>query len=173
MLAYVFTHRRAGGADISAYEEALRAFHVELARAAPRGFLGSTTFRVDDRYSDWYLVDGSAALDALNDAAVTGARKPAHDAAARSAGDGVGKLYSLAAGKPQFGPGVEIQFSKPRGMSYSEMGERILPFSNLPDTSLWRRMMVLGPPPEFCLVTPLAVELPSDFSPDVLRREPI
>jgi hypothetical protein len=42
-----------------------------------------------------------------------------------------------------------------------------------PGTSLWRRMMVLGPPPEFCLIAPSEVELPLEFGPEVLSREPI
>jgi len=34
-------------------------------------------------------------------------------------------------------------------------------------------MMVLGPPPEFTLITPSELELPADMHPEVLRREPI
>src|SRR5712664_1459627 len=138
MLAYVFSHRPAGGVDIAVYESALTRFHAALASAPPSGFVRSTTFKVGDGYSDWYLVDGSAALDVLNEAAVSGARTSAHDAAARMAIDGVGKLYSRQ-----------------------------------PDSSLWRRMMVLGPPPEFCLLAPSAIELPGEFRPEALRRDPI
>lgn len=173
MLAYVFSHRPTAGVDLRDYEAALRRFHATLASAPPPGFLGSSTFRVGDRYSDWYLVDGSAALDALNEAAVSGARTPAHDAAARMAVDGVGKLYSLAGGKPPSGPGFEIQFSKPQGMGYADLYERMQPIGRGPGTSLWRRMMVLGPPPEFCLIAPSEIELPREFRPEALRREPI
>jgi hypothetical protein len=173
VLAYVFSHRPAGGVDIVEYDAALQRFHASLAAAAPRGFLGSSSFKVGDGYSDWYLVEDSAALDPLNEAAVSGARTSAHNAAARMAVDGSGKLYSLAGGELPSGPGFEIRFSKPSGMSYADLYERMQPFSGRPLTSLWRRMMVLGPPPEFCLITPSDIELPGEFRPEVLRRDPI
>ena len=173
MLAYVFCHRPAGGVDIAVYESALTRFHAALASAPPSGFVSSSTFRVGDRYSDWYLIDGSAALDLLNAAAVSGARTPAHDAAARMAVDGVGKLYSLVSGEPAAGPGFEIQFSKPAGVGYTDHYERLRLYSSGPGVSVWRRMMVLGPPPEFCLLAPSGVELPPEYRPEVLRREPI
>jgi hypothetical protein len=43
----------------------------------------------------------------------------------------------------------------------------------VPEVSLWRRMMVLGPPPEFTLIAPSKVELPAEMKAEVLRREPI
>jgi hypothetical protein len=173
VLAYVFSHRAGRGVDVVDYEAALRLFHATLAGAPPNGFLSSSTFKVGDAYSDWYLVEGSAALDVLNEAAVSGARTSAHDAAARMAIDGVGKLYSLADGEPLSGPGFEVRFSKPTGMAYAELYERLQPYSRRPDSSLWRRMMVLGPPPEFCLLAPSAIRLPGEFRPEVLRRDPI
>ena len=173
MLAYVFSHRPGGGVDVSEYEAALRRFHATLAAAAPAGFVSSSTFRVSDRYSDWYFVTDSAALDPLNEAAVSGARTPAHDAAARMAVDGVGKLYSLAAGEARSGAGFEIHFSKPAGTGYADLYERMQPFTGRPDTSLWRRMMVLGPAPEFCMLSPAELELPREYRAEVLRREPL
>ena len=173
MLAYVFSHRPAGDVDVAVYESALKRFHAALASAPPSGFVRSSTFKVGDRYSDWYLVDGSAALDALSAAAVSGVRTPAHDAAARMALDGVGKLYSLISGEPAAGSGFEIQFSKPAGVGYADHYERLRPYSGKPGVTLWRRMMVLGPPPEFCLIAPSEVELPHEYRPEVLRREPI
>ncbi len=173
MLAYVFSHRPAGDVDVDAYETALKNFHAALASAPPSGFVRSSTFKVGDHYSDWYLVDGSAALDVLNAAAVSGARIPAHDAAARMAVDGVGKLYSLISGEPTAGPGFEIHFSKPAGVGYADHYARLGPYSSRPGVSVWRRMMVLGPPPEFCLIAPSGIELPHEYRPEVLRREPI
>jgi len=173
MLAYVFSHRPAGGVDIAVYESALTRFHAALASAPPSGFVSSSTFKVGDRYSDWYLVDSSAALDVLNAAAVSGARTPAHDAAARMAVDGVGKLYSLVSGEPAAGPGFEIQFAKPAGVGYPDHYARLRPYSGGPGVSVWRRMMVLGPPPEFCLLAPSEVELPPEYRPEVLHRDPI
>jgi hypothetical protein len=173
MLAYVFGHRPAAGVDVAVYESALRSFHAALASAPPSGFVRSSTFKVGDRYSDWYLVDASAALDVLNAAAVSGARTTAHDSAARMAADGVGKLYSLVSGEPPAGSGFEIQFSKPAGVGYADHYERLRRYSSGPGVSLWRRMMVLGPPPEFCLLAPVEIELPDEYRPEVLRRDPI
>jgi hypothetical protein len=173
MLAYVFSHRPAGGVDVADYEAALRRFHATLASAAPAGFLSSSTFRVGDRYSDWYLVANSTALDVLNEAAVNGASTQVHDAAARMAVDGVGKLYSLAAGEGESLAGFETHFSKPVGTGYADLYEGMQPYTGRPHTSLWRRMMVLGPPPEFCLLSPAEVELPRELRPEVLRREAV
>jgi hypothetical protein len=172
-LAYVFSHRPADGVDLGGYEAALKRFHASLAALPPVGFLGSSTFRTGDRYSDWYLVQSSAALDFLNEAAVSGARTQAHDAAARMAVDFAGKLYGLSAGEPLSGPGYEIRFSKPARMAYADLYERMKRYTIGPSASLWRRMMVLGPPPEFCLIAPSDVELPLEFRPEVLGREPI
>jgi hypothetical protein len=159
--------------DTADYETALKRFHASLASSPPVGFLGSSTFRTGDRYSDWYLVESSAALDFLNEAAVSGARMPAHDAAARMAVDFAGKLYGLSAGEPLSGPGYEIRFSKPAGMGYADLYERMKQYTAKPGTSLWRRMMVLGPPPEFCLIAPSDLELPLELRPEVLKRDPI
>ena len=159
--------------DVADYETALKRFHASLAGSPPVGFLGSSTFRTGDRYSDWYLVESSAALDFLNEAAVSGARTQAHDAAARMAVDFAGKLYGLSAGEPLSDPGYEIRFSKPAGMGYADLYERMKKYTSKPGTSLWRRMMVLGPPPEFCLIAPSDVELPLEFRPEVLSRDPI
>jgi hypothetical protein len=174
LLAYVFSHRPAPGADKKSYEEALRRFHAALASAPSSGFVRSATYRIGEGYSDWYLVESSAALDWLNAAAISGARTPAHDTAARMAVDGVGKLLSLVSGEPPSGePGVEVRFAKPAGMSYADLYARLQPWSIMPAVSLWRRMMVLGPPPEFCLVAPSALELPAEMRPEVLGRAAI
>ena len=173
MLAYVFSHRSAPGVDAKGYEEALRRFHAALASAPSKGFVRSSTYRTGDGYSDWYLVESSAALDWLNTAAISGARTPAHDAAARMAVDAVGKLLSLVSGELTPEAGFEIRFAKPSGMSYTNLYARLQPWTSLPAVSLWRRMMVLGPPPEFCLVTPELIELPPDLEPEVVTRRTI
>jgi hypothetical protein len=170
LLAYVFSHRPDGGADVAAYEDSLRRFHAELASASLSGFIESATFAVGIGYSDWYLLENTAAMDALNLAAVSGSRAPAHDSAARMAIDGVGKLLSLASGGPSMDEGFEVRFSKPPGMPYRDFYAKLESWTEAPEISLWRRMMVLGPPPEFCLITPSKVELPAEMHPEVLRR---
>lgn len=159
---------------MSAYEVALRRFHAELARARPAGFAASTTYRNNDGgYSDWYLVESSAALDSLNAAAVSGTRSAPHDAVARMAADGAGKLLSLAQGVAELDALHEAEFAKPSGMAYADLYEMLRPFTSRAGVALWRRMMVLGPPPEFCLVSPAPLALPAELAPDVRTRRQI
>jgi hypothetical protein len=173
VLAYVFSHRPADGVATAAYEDGLRRFHSALAGASPSGFIASATFRVGGAFADWYLLESSAALDVLNAAAVSGERAEAHDAAARMAADGEGKLFSLASGQASMEAGFEVRFAKPAGISYADLYSRLQSWTEAPSVSLWRRMMVLGPPPEFCLIAPSRVDLPAEMRPDVKQREPI
>ena len=142
VLAYVFSHRAGRGVDVVDYEEALRSFHSALASTPPRGFVYSNTFRIGDVYSDWYLIESSAALDTLDEAAVTGTRAAPHDAAARMATDGVGKLYSLVAGEPLSATSFEMRFGKPAGWRYAELYAWLQSLSNRRGSSLWRRRIV-------------------------------
>ena len=173
MIAYVFSHRPATGVDLAAYEDSLRRFHAELAHASLDGFIESTTFAIGDGYSDWYLLESSSAMDVLNAAAVSGARASSHDAVARVATGGVGKLFSLASGRPSMGEGFEVRFGKPAGVPYADLYASLEPWTAGPGVSLWRRMMVLGPQPEFSLIVPSNVELPAEMHPEVLHRKPV
>lgn len=173
MIAYLFFHHVAVGADATEYEDGLKRFHAVLAEARVQGFIGSRTYRVGGGYCDWYLVESSAVLDALNDAAVSGARTAPHAEVARSATDFAGKLLKLAAGTYDPEASHEIRFSKPRGLSYPELYRRLEPWTERPGISAWRRMMVLGPGPEFCLIAASEEELPPELDGEVLRRQPI
>jgi hypothetical protein len=173
LLAYVFFHRAGSGVETSVYEAALRGFHAALAGKPPAGFISSTTYRIGNGYADWYLVDNSAALEPLNEAAVDRARHVPHDAVAHMSTDGAGKLLMLRSGSARTERGFEIRFSKPAGTTYPELYERLQPWTDRPDVSLWRRMMVLGPAPEFCLVGPSVNHLPADMTPEVLARETV
>lgn len=170
MLAYVFSHRPGPGVDATGYEAVLREFHASLAAHPPAGFVSSLTYRIGDGYSDWYLLDDSAALDALNEAAVSGARATSHDAAARMAVDGVGKLLALVAGEHHAPTACEIRFAKPQGMAYADLYASLRSATASRGAGLWRRMMVLGPPPEFCLTSPAPFELPAEMRPEVMSR---
>ena len=170
MLAYVFSHRPAPGIEAARYEAVLHEFHDRLAAAPPRGFISSLIYRIGDGYSDWYLLVDSAAMDALNEAAVSGSRTTPHNIAARMAVDGVGKLLSLAAGEHDAAAGCEIRFAKPPGMAYADLYSSLESATTSKGAGLWRRMMVLGPPPEFCLTAPAPVELPVAMRPEVITR---
>ncbi len=170
MLAYVFSHRPGPGVEVPGYEDVLREFHDKLASTRPRGFVSSLTYRIGDGYSDWYLLDDSAALDALNEAAVSGSRASAHHAAARIAVDGVGKLLSLTAGEHDGAATCEMRFAKPAAMAYADLYASLQEVVAAKGVGLWRRMMVLGPPPEFSLTGPGPVELPPALRPETLKR---
>lgn len=72
MLAYVFWHWKAAGIESESYEDRVRSFHSSLAASRPALFIRSLSFAEagapwvpDTRpaFEDWYLVEGSAALD--------------------------------------------------------------------------------------------------------------
>ena len=170
MLAYVFSHRPAPGVEPARYEAVLREFHGRLAAEPPPGFISSLTYRIGDGYADWYLLADSAAMDALNEAAVSGSRGVPHNIAARLAVDGVGKLLLLAAGEHDDDALCEIRFAKPAGTAYADLYASLQPMTTAKGAGLWRRMMVLGPPPEFCLTAPTPIELPAEMRPEVITR---
>ena len=173
MLAYAFWHWPRHGVDLVAYEQGLVTFQEMLGQRPPAGFIGSALFRVRDApwaddglpaYEDWYLLEGSAALDVINDAAVTGACQARHDDVARLAAGGAAGLYRLRDGALDFREArVAHWLSKPDGVPDVEFCDAIAP--HLDDhTGLWGRQMVLGPTPEFCLMAPKTVSVPYPVS---------
>lgn len=171
MLAYVFWHWPYPDADVAAYESAERDFHAALAQAAPDGFLRSAAFRVDGEapwlagtpaYSDWYLVQNSAALDPLNTAAVAGVCEEPHQRLTRGMAAGAGGLHQLRSGELNL---ADVRHAtwlvKPRDMPYATFYQQLAPAPG----SLWRRQMVLGPTPEFVVLSTIAPDLPATFSP--------
>lgn len=151
MIAYVFWHWADPAADRGDYEAAQRGFQAALNTAGSDGFERSLSYRVrsvpwipgGEGYEDWYLLDGSHALDPLNDQAVSPAMRGPHDAAARSA-TGLGGLYRLMRGVPRLQNGTVSWLSKPPGESYPDFYARFAT-----DDVVWRRQMVLGPGLEF------------------------
>jgi hypothetical protein len=190
VLAYLFWHRPQDRADIAAYEQAHVAFHRSLHHSPPVGLCGSAAFRVrelpwlaavggadgqgvDGGYEDWYLVEDYAALGVLNGAAVGRGHRTAHDQAARLLGAGAGGLYALAEGqRSEIGPcaGLEsiaqathsVWVSRPPGSRHGIVGELLGDGMDRRQASLWRRQLVLGPAPEYCL---LADEIPAGVAP--------
>ncbi len=162
MLAYVFRHWPAEGADRPSYEARLLTFHRELAAAGSEGFVGSAVYRMDARYEDWYLVEGSFALDPLNEAAVGVRLRGAHDAVAAGTGGAQGSLFRLQSGVPEPASGEVTWLSKPAGERYPDFYARFAP-----EAVLWRRQLVLGGPTEFLLEG----EPPAGLSGERVRRE--
>lgn len=158
MLAYVFVHQQADGADVSEYGVRLAAFHAALAAAPPPGFRGSWVWRVEagpfgEAFEDWYLVDDWTALGALNTAAVTGSRKVAHDDVTPRAARGVGAIYGLVSGEPIVKARFRMRIAKPLGVPYPDFEEALRQAAG-PDGVIWKRQMVLGPDLEFLVNAP-------------------
>lgn len=177
MLAYIFWHHPRPDVDTAEYERSLRGFHQALAEAGAEGFVRSETFRLRgapwindgaDAYADWYLLEGSFALDPLNDVAVSGARRPGHDQAAEASARGVGGLYRLIEGEEGPQVAAELWLTKPRATSYEEFYRWSRP--QVRGGGLWRRQMVLGPAPEFCLLTPASTQPPEAYAPVRVSR---
>lgn len=160
MLAYVFWHWAAPQAARDAYVERLRAFHRALRAAPPPGFRGSRVLAIEGApwapgspaYEDWYLVDDFAALGALNEAAVTAARRAPHDAVASLVAGGAGGVYRrLSEGRDLPRASAVNWMSKPAGEGYASF------LARLPAAEAWQRQLVLGPAPEFCVFGPAPV----------------
>ncbi len=175
MLAYLFWHQHAAGAERRAYEQELERFHRSLAQRPPSGFESSASFRIErppwladvptpacaELYEDWYVIRDWAALGVLEEAAVSRGHVTAHARLARHAGPGRGAVYRMIEGtaQPGLAPTATWIEATPRpGHERPSLdallGDGIDPARD----GLWRRCLVLGPAPEYCL---LAGEAPA------------
>jgi hypothetical protein len=166
LLAYVFWHRPQDEMAVEAYEQAQIAFHHSLEHAPPAGFRSSAVFRVAGLpwfeapgYEDWYFVEDYTALGVLNMAAVSHGHRTVHDAVAHRFGRGAGGLYGLIEGHPPTEPGafdeesVAVWVGRSPGIERRALGELLGDGMDARHASLWRRQLVLGPAPEFCLLS--------------------
>ncbi len=183
MLAYVFWHWPNPDVPVGDYESLQRSFHSALASSAPSGFVCSCVFRLEGKapwlgsgaahYADWYLLENSAAIDALNVAAVSGPCERPHAEVARAMAAGAGSLFALRGdtlASPVSAARNATFLTKPRDMPYPDF------YAQLPTTtqaSLWRRALVLGPTPEFALLTAEPLQAPAAFHPLTVALTPI
>jgi hypothetical protein len=145
MLAYVFWHRPRRDVDPTDYEEGQRVFQAALGAQAASFRLAELPFEGGPGYEDWYLAEDWRALGELNEAAVDSVRRASHDHAATMSGEGWGSIYGLAKGTAAIPDGI-AWLEKPRGEASGAFVE------SLPNETIWRRQMALGPGPEFCAV---------------------
>ena len=189
MLAYLFWHRPVEGADIGAYEAAQEKLHRSLEARPPEGYRGSACYRAPQLpwlgadggpgYEDWYLVDDWTALGVLRQAAVAGGHRTAHDNAARRAGDVAGGLYRLDEGEARPAAARQAVWVTPGRHSPTTDPAALLLGDGMDreHAGLWRRELVLGPAPEYCLLageTSAGVgeeRLPEGWVAEVHRRE--
>jgi hypothetical protein len=201
VLAYVFWHRPLQSTQEDTYEREHLAFHRSLTRSPPVGLRGSASFRVAEipwlaaheaaqgrdgagrGYEDWYLLADFTALGVLNEAAVGRGHRSSHDRVARHFGAGAGGLYCLIEGdahtvaSPQGETSLATWVTRPPGSTRRALGELLGDGMDPLHASLWRRQLVLGPAPEFCLLSrePSAgvapARLPAGWSAQTLDRE--
>lgn len=160
MLAYLFWHWPSPSVEEQDYQKRIAEFQEALRSQSPSGFASSIVFQLEhapwdggkgEVYEDWYLVENSAALDVLNEAAVSGMCKEPHDAVAKHAAKGAGGLYKVHSGELDLAKAdVALWFAKPSGMSYEHLYRMLDAEIGRVGGSVWRRQMVLGPAPEFC-----------------------
>jgi hypothetical protein len=181
MLAYVFWHWPSQGSDRSGYEATLLQFHRSIANESPAGFRLSFVFRLEKApwiattgpiYEDWYLVEDFAALESLNEGAVSGTNRAPHDGIAQCASGGTGALYQLRAGEPHFAKvRIALWFSKPRGLPYTEFYAGVPGEALDSGGGLWERQMVLGPSQECCLLLASRTVVPKALDANEIRLE--
>jgi hypothetical protein len=170
MLAYLLWHRPAESIERETYERACEHFHRSLHHTPPAGFRGSAVYRVGELpwlagggYEDWYFVEDFTALGVLNEAAVAHGHRSAHDDVARRFGAGAGGLYGLLEGHPDLSIAAHaVWVARPPGAARQALGELLGDGMDPRHASLWRRGLVFGPAPEYCLLTSRLI---SDRSP--------
>jgi hypothetical protein len=159
MLAYIFWHVPLPRISPSDYEAALLGFQRDLATMPPQGLASCATYQISgvpwldggSGYEDWYFIDSSAALDALNEAAVAPLRRGVHAAIASKMDFGHGGLYRHVFGEEQPLGGRVVWLRRPRGIDYEPVLRGIADGSS-GFLSCWRRQMVLGPADEFAVI---------------------
>jgi hypothetical protein len=174
MLSYVFWHWPQPSVANNYYETDLIQFHETLRSNKPDGFHRSLVFLIKNAswlgtdavaYEEWYLLQDSAAMDRINHAAVHGPCEEPHNRVARNAAGGVGGLYRLRIGDNRLDNAkYATWFSKPTGERYQDFDARLRPITEEYEATLWSRQMTLGPTKEFCLHSPVAVELPAELA---------
>jgi hypothetical protein len=187
VLAYVFWHQPGQGIDSDVYARAAERFHRSLAHTPPAGLRGSALYRaaelpwlgVQTGYEDWYLLDDFCAVGVLNEAAVAHGHRSAHDEVASRFGIGAGGMYGLLEGHPDLHCRQVVWVSRPPGSRPAALGELLGDGMEPAHASLWRRQLVLGPAPEYCLLAaePSAgvahTRLPEGWRALTLGREPL
>lgn len=179
MLAYVFWHRPRAAVSAAEYELALARFHEGLGRSACPGLISSAVQSTSalpwldgqPGYEDWYIVQGSWALDPLNGFAVSGEMGVLHGAVAAMMDGGYGGLYAAGWAEDVHPRHSRVLWlTRPRGIDYRPVLEPFFRSLSAP-LAWWRRQMVLGPGAEFAVITPPEQELTAPEGWDALAAD--
>lgn len=170
-------------------------FHQVLTHTKVDGFLGSAVFRVDSApfagaflfenspwsvghktvFEEWYLFHGSAALDAVNERVHSGPYRESHGKFLRQdlGGECAGLYYVRKGDLEPAVSGIKtactLWFNQAYA-TYDVLLERLAPTMSSSGSVLWRRLLVLGPTPEFHLDVDASVTLPEDLKPYRVKR---
>ena len=162
MIAYVFWHWRDPRIEEIAYQQLLINFHERLHRHKPSGFLDSAVFQMEqapwsgmelETYEEWYILENSSAIDALRILMEKGRCKEHHERFKQWDTGGIGGLYSLQQ-EPLHFDCTMIQaahwFSRPTGVTEEALQMMLQNQRQQEPGYCWRRILLLGPAPEFC-----------------------
>ena len=89
------------------YEQAIVRFQNDLAGGKPPGFIGATSFQIEavpwlsdlPGYENWYLLDGTWAMDPLNAFAISGHVQAPHDSVAAMMEQGMAAVTPMPAAR--------------------------------------------------------------------------
>ncbi|MEM0136460.1 MAG: hypothetical protein QXU18_14735, partial [Thermoplasmatales archaeon] len=151
--------------------------------AGLRGYLGSISFKIEGAhwmgskksgYEDWYYMTDSGVIDILNRGAITGNMMPVHNNAAGLATGMHAGLYQLKSSSAKNKEATWcIWLSKPSGRSYDDFERMIGSTVASHNVDLFRRQMVLGPTPEFCILSEKRIDFEPQTNPVYVKRSMI
>ena len=174
-LAYVFWHWPRPGVTVGVYKRKLGSFQSSLRAGRPDLVADLLSYRVDSLpwgprasplFEDWYLVEDFSALGSLNDAAVAGSTKRFHDSVAGDYLKGAGGVFERVLGSiPLREARYATWIEKTVGIPYQSYYEEVKELLGETKSDLWRRQMVLGPSPQYCVHSIEPLNFPENFRP--------
>jgi len=186
VIGYAFWHIAEDESNYSLYEETLIRFGEALSESNIPGVLGCASYAIHETpwvdepghlaapsHEDWVWLTDSSVLETLNDRAVSHDMAAPHGAIARiTKHRGFGSLYYLVDGEhSMLSDSTVYWLARPRGVDWHEVMAAIVS-STCSKVCVWRRLMVLGPAPEFAIVGPpgLALDIPGDWNATAVNR---